>query len=74
MNRITGVALVLFSGCGVGSSSNVAINGLDLQYVKDPRTESCFAYVGSSMKMSLETTGLGLASVPCDKVPKELLK
>jgi len=75
---VVGLALILSSGCGVGcgvgSSRNVRISGSDLQYVKDPRTKLCFAFVGASKDLSLETNGLGLANVPCNKIPAKILE
>jgi hypothetical protein len=77
MKKIKFIVLILgitfLGGCGVGSSKNVKINGDDIQYVKDKRTNLCFAYVGSSRATSLKTTGLGMACVPCDSIPENLL-
>lgn len=60
--------LALLGGCGVGSSTNVSIDGDDIQYIKDNRTGLCFAYVGSSRIMTVDTEGLGMACVPCDSL------
>ena len=59
--------------CSVNSSSNVDIDGADLVYFKDDRTNLCFAATASRKFMSASTTGLGVTCVPCDSV-KHLLK
>ncbi len=61
--------------CETGESSsrqwppdvkNEIVSGL--QYVKDPRTNLCFAYY-----LGVVQGGLVLTTVPCDAIPPELL-
>lgn len=67
------VALLL-AGCGVSTSSNVNISGEDLRYMQDERTGLCFAVTASRKALKLDTTGLGLANVPCTDEVLALIK
>lgn len=64
---ILGITLI-FMSCGVNSSSNIDIKGTDVVYFKDTRTGLCYGAVASRKTGSVETTGLGLTCVPCEKV------
>lgn len=59
------LAALLISGCSVGTSSNIEVDGNDLVYFKDNRTDLCFAVVASKKAGSLDTTGLGMTEVEC---------
>ena len=69
---VLGLALTM-GGCSVNSSSNVDIDGNDMMYFKDSRTELCFGAVASRKTMSASTSGLGVTCVPCESV-KHLIK
>jgi hypothetical protein len=77
MNRLLlvtiGVLLVFTVSCGVNSSGNINFNASDVKYVKDHRTNLCFAVTASRKAASLETSGFGLTCVPCEAV-KHLIK
>jgi len=59
------LAVLLISGCSVSTSSNIKVNGNDLIYFKDNRTDMCFAAVASKHAGSTDTTGLGITQVEC---------
>jgi len=59
------LAVLLISGCSVSTSSNIKVNGNDLVYFKDNRTDMCFAAVASKQAGSTDTTGLGITQVEC---------
>lgn len=67
------VALALtLAACG-GTSSNTSIDTDDIVYRQDTRTGLCFAFVGSGPAMSVQTTGIAMAQVPCtEKVLAQL--
>lgn len=68
------IALVLLlSGCGVNTSSNIDVKGTDLRYFKDPRTDMCYAIVASRKTGSFDTTGLGMTNVECTQEVLNLL-
>jgi len=74
MKKLIVICVTLFlCSCSVNTSSNVNFKGEDLKYFKDNRTGLCFAVVASRKAASLETTGLGVTCVPCEKV-KHLIK
>ena len=52
-------------GCGASTSGNITIDPKDLQYFQDPRTNLCFAIVGSGKYLDPDTTGVAMANVPC---------
>ena len=54
---------VFISGCSVSTSSNIKVDGNDLVYFKDNRTDMCFAAVASKKAGSTDTTGLGITQV-----------
>lgn len=43
-------------------------DGERVSYMRDARTGLCFALVGSRATLKASATGLGMASVPCDRV------
>ncbi len=59
------LVVVLISGCSVSTSSNIKVNGNDLIYFKDKRTDMCFAAVASKKAGEPDTTGLGITQVEC---------
>jgi hypothetical protein len=69
---VLGLALMI-GGCSVNSSDNVNIDGEDMVYFKDSRTNLCFGAVASRKAMTASTTGLGVTCVPCESV-KHLIK
>ena len=64
--KILLVVVLLISGCSVSTSSNIKVNGNDLIYFKDKRTDMCFAAVASKKAGSTNTTGLGITQVECN--------
>ena len=64
---LLGVVL-LFTACSVNTSSNIEIDGADIQYVKDPRSGLCFAFIASRKAGSASPTGLGFTECDCAKV------
>lgn len=56
---------VFISGCSVSTSSNIKVDGNDLVYFKDNRTDMCFAAVASKKAGSTDTTGLGITQIEC---------
>ena len=55
------------------SINNIDIDGTDIIYFKDKRTNLCFGAITSRKARSFDTSGLGLTCVPCDSV-KHLIK
>ena len=66
----------IFSGCSVnpsGLSDKYAKDFVSkIKYVKDKRTDVCFAMVASRKTADTDQTGIGISEVPCEKV-KHLL-
>lgn len=58
--------LLLLVGCGVSTSGNININTQDIKIVK--KNNLCFAVVASRKTLNFNTSGLGMAYVPCEKV------
>ncbi|MFP4314027.1 MAG: hypothetical protein ACLFR0_06850 [Alphaproteobacteria bacterium] len=67
-----GGAVFALAACGVNTSGNIDIDPTDIQYTQDPRTELCFAFVASRKTATVDTTGLGMANVPCTPEVLEL--
>ena len=61
------------SGCTVNTSGRVDVDPHGFQYTRDDRTGLCFAVAASRRAATVETTGLGLAHVPCEAIPQDLL-
>ena len=62
------ITVFAFSACEVNTSGNIDFNGSDIKYVKDSRTNLCYAVTASRKSFSTDATGLGLTLVPCKKV------
>ena len=70
MEKIISIIMigVFMTSCSVNSSDNVNIDGEDMVYFKDSRTNLCFGAVASRKAMTASTTGLGVTCVPCETV------
>lgn len=67
-NLMLVLALVLLTaGCEMQMQENAKANVHKIVYIRDNRTGICFAWCRPSGHT------MGLATVPCEKVPKELL-
>ena len=62
------IAVFTFSACEVNTSSNIDFNGTDIKYVKDSRTNLCYAVIASRKSFSTDATGMGFTLVPCKDV------
>lgn len=57
------------TGCGVSNSSDISFDAEIIKYDIDSRTGLCFAITASKKGIISQTSGLGMAHVPCtDKV------
>ena len=65
---VLAVVTLGMTSCSVNSSDNVNIDGEDMVYFKDSRTNLCFGAVASRKAMTASTTGLGVTCVPCEAV------
>lgn len=65
--------VTLIAGCGVNTSSNIDVDGTDLRYFKDSRTDMCYAVVASRKARSIDTSGLGMTNVECTQEVLDLL-
>lgn len=65
---VLAVVTLGMTSCSVNSSDNVNIDGEDMVYFKDSRTNLCFGAVASRKAMTASTTGLGVTCVPCESV------
>lgn len=64
------ILLCLFlCGCETNDQERANNTVNQIIYIKDPRTDLCFAYVWKGGGYG----GPGLACVPCDKIPKNML-
>lgn len=61
------VLVVFLSGCGVTTDTAVSIDTDDITYVKDSRTDLCFAFVGARKKIKVNPGSLGMSQVPCSE-------
>ena len=73
MKYIIGLVLVLsLMSCDVNSSkfgtdeAKTFVN--NITYVKDTRTNLCFALIASRRTGSFSQSGMGISQVPCDAV------
>jgi hypothetical protein len=62
------IASLVLIACGVNTSGNVNVTADHFQYIKDTNKNLCFAMVASRKSFTINTSGLGVAHVPCDKV------
>ena len=62
------ILLLLLTSCGVKTSSNINFDPEDIKIIR--KDNLCFAVVAtkSGWVLTEETTGLGMAHVPCDKL------
>jgi hypothetical protein len=60
------VFLVMAVGCGVNSSSNMSIDPKDIKIIR--KGDLCFGIVATRASFSTDTTGLGMAYIPCEKL------
>ena len=71
------IAVVLMAGCSVNPSKvddkYAKEFASKIAYVKDARTGLCFALVGTRKTGHASESGLGMACVPCERVPRGLL-
>lgn len=67
------VVVFVLGGCA-SDTGRVDFDTTDVTYHKDNRTGLCFAAVGSQAALALNSSGLGMTQVPCDQIPKSLLK
>ncbi len=63
-----GLGVITLTGCSIHSSDNVDIDGEDITYVKDSRTNLCFGVMASRKSFSTDAIGLSLTCVPCESV------
>lgn len=66
------LAACLLAGCSVNPSgvSQKYAQGFvnNMTYAKDSRTGLCFGVAASRRTAKMSSTGIGVVSVPCDKV------
>lgn len=60
------ILLFLTASCGVNTSSNINVNPNDIKIIQ--KGNLCFGIVASRKTMTLATTGLGMAYIPCEKL------
>lgn len=68
---------LLIAGCSnkLETSDKIEFDPTDIQYVKDNRTNLCFAYVSTQEASEpIYSEGIGIATVTCDSIPTFLLK
>ena len=66
MKMILVTILITIAGCGVNTSGNISINPSDIQIIR--KKDLCFGFVASRKSFSVDTTGLGLTYIPCEKL------
>ena len=69
------VIVIGLTGCSTRTSGDVIVYANEIKYVKDYRTNLCFAFLASRKAGHFNMSGMGMANVPCnDKVEKLLVK
>jgi hypothetical protein len=64
------VALVATMGCksGYRSTSKVSVSGRDVVYLRDPRTDLCFAVLAVQNPAGTSISEVAMTGVPCEKL------
>ena len=69
---IIAIILLTMSSCEVNRSGNNKFNESDIKYVKDSKTNLCFALMTSRKALSGAISGFGFTQAPCEDVEKFL--
>lgn len=67
------IMAALLTGCAT-QSGEVNADPHKIKYIRDNRTGLCFAVLGSRRATSINSSGLGMACVPCESIPDGMLE
>lgn len=56
------------------AASDVPVRGGDVVYLKDERTDLCFAVLYLKNKVGTKVSDMAMTSVPCGKIPAQLAR
>jgi len=68
--------IALMSSCGAKSARLGNIDPDDIEYIKDCRTNLCYAIIGAKQGMNITDAAesMGMACVPCDSLKNVEIK